>query len=113
MSQALSPLERLGLEVVAFTLLGSRMESALLCALLDAHGRVASYETLGKARKWRMVEGDMPSRNAIKVRVCLLRNKLEDVGLGANLVRNHENHGYSLPEPGRSLILERLIAEAS
>lgn len=108
----MTPLERLGLEVAAFTLLGSRMESALLCALIDVQGRIASYETLGKARKWRMVEGDMPSRNAIKVRICLLRSKLEDVGIGAGLIVTHETHGYALPEPGRSQVIARLVEEA-
>jgi len=109
----MSPLERLGLEVAAFTLLGSRMESALLCALLDVKGRVASYDVLGRARKWRMVEGDLPSRNAIKVRICLLRSKLEDVGIGPKLIVTHEGQGYAIPEPGRTAILGRLIEEAS
>ncbi len=42
----MTPLERLGLEVAAFQLLGSRMQAATLCALLDAGGRTVTVERL-------------------------------------------------------------------
>lgn len=114
----MTALERLGLEVVAFTLLGSRMQAALLLAMLNAKGRVAGWETLGRARKWRMVEDGEPSRKSIQVRVCLLRESLSDIGFENVIVtaaRGHQRDqtdGYSLPEPGRSAVLARLIAEA-
>lgn len=108
----MTPLERLGLEVVAFNLLGSRSQAAVLLALMDVEGRVASYEHIGKARKWKIVQDEFPARNAIKVRICLLRESLEDIGLGG-LIHTHEGHGYSLPEPGRTTVINRLIEEAS
>lgn len=106
----MNALERLGLEVVAFTLLGSRMQSAILLALVDAQGRVASWEVLGRARRWKLVTNEEATKNAIKVRICLLRQSLIDIGLG-DLIQTHPG-GYSLPEPGRTEIITRLIEEA-
>jgi hypothetical protein len=107
-----SALERLGLEVVAYTLLGSRMTASVLLTLLDANGRQTSHHQIGNARRWRMEknEGEV-SRKCIQVRVCVLRDALNDLGLGGVIVTHDE--GYSLPEPGRSAVLNRLISEAS
>lgn len=109
----MSPLERLGLEVAAFQLLGSRTKAAMLCALLDANGRVLSVDQLAAARPW--MDADVTdARNVIKTRICLLREALQDVGLGAPILTasGRETGGYLLPEPGRSAIFTRLIEVA-
>lgn len=114
----LSTLERLGLEVVAFTMLGSRMQSALLLALLDANGRTVGWETLGQARKWRMTGDTEATKNAIKVRISLLRESLDDIGFPDAIVtsphdKHHPSLGYSIPAGKRTAILDRLIEEAN
>jgi hypothetical protein len=115
----MTPLERLGLEVVAFTLLGSRWQAAMLIALLEANGRVLSYRTLASARAWRNnAEDSEASRNGTRIRVCFLRRSLEDLGFWDVIVTAprpsllDKSPGYSLPEPGRSAIMARLIEEA-
>ena len=108
----MSALERLGLEVVAYTLLGSRMMASVLLTLLDANGLQASHDRIASARCWRMEKNDGDvSRKGVQVRVCVLRDALADLGFSGVIVTHDE--GYSLPEPGRSEILNRLIAEAS
>lgn len=113
----MTPLERLGLEVVAYTLLGSRMTAALLLVLLDADGRQVSVEALAGARVWRYREAET-SRKGLMVRICVLRSHLADLGFpdavktcGKETVLCPAT-GYSLPEPGRSAIMARLIEEA-
>lgn len=108
----MSPLERLGLEVCAFTLLGSRGRAALLMALINGAGAAISYDALKEARAWRFpqYEGD-PSNKGVQVRMVRLREALEDVGLGGVILTQPE--GYALPEPGRSRVIERLIEEAA
>lgn len=114
----MSPLERLGLEVAAYNLLGSRTQAATLLCLVDADGRCVSAEQLALAKGWRagLTEATV---GTVKTRICLLRESLEDVGLHG-LVRTVQPHGprypadgYILPEPGRSLLIERLTEEAS
>ena len=110
----MSPLERLGLEVAAFQLLGSRMKAATLCALLDADGRTVTVERLSQARPW--MDSDLTdARNVIKTRICLLRETLADVGLGGLIVTagGRDKGGYSIPEPGRTAILARLVEVAA
>jgi len=115
----MTPLERLGVEVVAFTLLGSRWQAAMLIALLEANGRVLSYRTLASAKAWRNNQEDSEaSRNGTRIRVCFLRRSLEDLGFWSVIVtappteHGGKSPGYSLPEPGRSAIMARLIEEA-
>lgn len=110
----MSPLERLGLEVAAFQLLGSRTKAAMLCALMDANGRVLSVDQLAAARPW-MDQNVANARNVIKTRICLLRETLDDVGLGSPILTasGRVSGGYSLPEPGRSVVLARLIEVAA
>lgn len=108
----MSPLERLGCEVVAFNLLGSRSQAAVLLSLLDANGRPVSWDRIARARRWRMEEEGEIARRAVKTRVCLLRESLDDIGLG-NLIQTCPGTGYALPEPGRSEILSRLMEEAA
>lgn len=110
----MTPLERLGLEVAAFQLLGSRMKEATLCALLDAGGRTVTVERLSQARPW--MDSDLTdARNVIKTRICLLRETMEDVGLGGLIVTagGRDKGGYAIPEPGRTAILERLVEVAA
>lgn len=108
----MTALEKLGLEVAAYTLLGSRGRSSLLMALIDGGGAAVSYDTLRNARAWRMPEyEDSAGNKGVQVRMVRLREALEDVGLGGLIVTQPE--GYALPEPGRSAVLDRLIAEAS
>lgn len=109
----MTALERLGLEVAAYTLLGSRAQAALLCAMLDASGRPVPWLALAAARPWRrtVVETNI---KAIHVRIHLLRDAMEDVGL-AGLVKTVEGGeilAYALPEPGRTQVLARLIEVA-
>lgn len=113
----MNALERLGLEVAAFNLLGSRGKAALLCCLIDANGRTVSYDVLKDARAWRMPRFDETTAKGLKARVCYLREALEDVGLHGLIVtdrddRNAPARGYALPEPGRSAVISRLIEEA-
>lgn len=107
-------LERLGLEVAAFQLLGTRMKAAMLCALLDADGRTVSAEHLAVARPWKGQEVT-DTGNVIKTRICLLRETLEDVGLGGLIITagGRDKGGYSLPEPGRAAVMARLIELAA
>jgi hypothetical protein len=116
---SLKPLERLGLEVVAFTLLGSRWQAAMLLTLLDANGQICGWRRLAAARAWRNNTEDSDStRNGTRIRICFLRRSLEDLGLDGVIVTAprasviDRADGYSLPEPGRSAVLARLIEEA-
>jgi DNA-binding response OmpR family regulator len=109
----MSPLERLGLEVAAYQILGSRSQAALLCALIDAKGAVLSWEQLAAARPWKM-RSDETTSQVIKTRVCLLRQSMDDVGLGG-LVKTagrKEGVAYHLPDPGRTEVIVRLVEEA-
>ena len=95
-------LERLGLEVAAFQLLGSRTQAATLCALLAA------------GRAW--MQADLTdTANVIKTRICVLRESLADVGLGGLITTagGREKGGYALPDPGRSAVMARLIEVAA
>jgi hypothetical protein len=114
----MNALERLGLEVVAFNLLGSRMMASLLLVLLDGNGRQVGFQTLADARQWRRRENDVPTVAGLRTRICVLRGALRDLGL-PDVIKTcgHETvlcpaTGYSLPEPGRSAVMARLIAEA-
>lgn len=110
----MTPLERLGLEVAAFQLLGSRTKAATLCALLEANGRTVGVENLASVRPW-MAQELTDARNVIKTRICLLRESLDDVGLGGLVVTapGRDTGGYAVPEPGRTAILARLIEAAA
>lgn len=108
----MTALERLGLEVAAYNLLGSRGRSALLIALLDGCGTTVGPETLKNARAWKMPQFEDSGDAGIRVRVARLREAMEDVGLGG-LIETRGGNAYALPEPGRSKVVERLIAEAS
>lgn len=108
----MSPLERLGLEVVAFTLIGRRMEASVLLVLIDADGSLCSHSKLGTARRWRMIEDVETNRGAIKTRICLLRQCLDDLGFPNAIETDPEGNGYTLPKPMREMILTRLIEEA-
>lgn len=114
----MNPLERLGLEVVAFNMLGSRMMASLLLVLLDGKGRQVGFQTLADARQWRKRENDVPTTAGLRTRICVLRRALSDLGFD-NVIKTcgHETVlcpavGYSLPEPGRTAILNRLIEES-
>lgn len=114
----MNALERLGLEVAAFNLLGSRMMASLLLVLLDGNGKQVGFQTMADARQWRRRENDQPSIAGLRTRICVLRGALADLGF-PNVIKTIGNEtvlcpatGYSLPEPGRSLVLARLIEEA-
>lgn len=107
-----SRLERLGLEVCAYTLLGSRGRGALLMALIDANGRTVTYDRLTDARAWRMPHyEDAAGKNGLKTRMCRLREAMEDIGLGGLIVT--QDGGYALPQPARDVVVDRLMAEAA
>jgi len=108
----MTALERLGLEVAAFQLLGTRSKAATLCALINAAGVAITYDAIANARVW-MGEHDAANPvNVARTRVCLLRESLEDVGLG-DVIQNIKGHGYALQEPGRSRVLARLVEVAA
>ena len=109
----MTPLERLGLEVAAFTLLGSRSQAAALCALLDAEGRYLDWDQIAAARPWRF-SGNEPTEGALKTRISLLRDSLSDVGLDDVVVNAGRREGarYAIPEPARSAVIARLVDEA-
>lgn len=110
----MTPLERLGLEVAAFTLLGSRSQAAALCALLDAEGRYLDWDQIAAARPWRF-SGSEPTEGALKTRISLLRSSLADVGLDDVVVSAGRREGarYAILEPARSAVIARLVDEAS
>lgn len=101
----MSPLEKLGLEVAAYQLLGSRMKGAMLSAFVLSSGRVLSVDYLTKVKPWLHQELTDP-RNVIKSRVCLLRESLDDVGLGR--VIETVPGGYMLPTERRQAVMDRL-----
>jgi hypothetical protein len=108
----MSRLERLGLEVCAYTLLGSRGRSALLMGLIDGGGAAVSYDALKEARAWQMPHyEDSAGVRGLQVRMSRLREAMEDVGLGGLIVTQPE--GYALPEPGRSQVIARLVEAAN
>lgn len=106
----MTPLERLGLEVAARSLLGHRGNAILLRALIEANGRTVSKAALNEVRA---VKGYLngATSNAVRVRLCWLKAALADVGLSGVIV-NHFGQGYALPEPGRTAVIARLIEEA-
>jgi hypothetical protein len=107
-----SPLERLGLEVSAYTLLGSRGRASLIMALLHGSGASVSLEALHQAKAWKMPrDEDSFNKKAVQVRICWLREAMSDVGLGG-LIETTDG-GYALPEPGRSRVISRLVEEAT
>lgn len=113
----MSPLEKLGLEVAARTLLGGRGRAALVYALIDANGQNVSPEALTDARSKNCSYG-IAGSTGIKVRMSKLRAALADIGLPGIIItqpydKHHKSAGYALPEPGRSALIERLIEEAS
>lgn len=108
----MSPLERLGLEVAAYQLLGSRTKAAVLRALIEARGVSLPPEAIARARPWKEELDAESSRNVVKTRICLLRETMEDVGLGG-LIITHSGCRYALPEPGRSDVIARLMEEAA
>lgn len=108
----MTPLEKLGLEVAAYQILGSRASAATLCALLLANGRVLSDEHLADVRPWLQPKSDCPS-GAVKVRISLLRNRLEDVGLGGSVIVTVRGQGYALAANRREEVLARLIEVAT
>lgn len=108
----MNTLERLGLEVAAYQLLGTRTKAATLCALLNAAGVAISYDAIANARVWMGQCDAADPGNVAKTRICLLRESLEDVGLGG-VIQTQRGFGYVLPEPGRSVVMERLIEVAA
>jgi hypothetical protein len=113
----MTALERLGLEVVAFDLLGSRAMAATLLMLLDGNGRQVGFEALASARQWRKSYNDVPTVAGLRTRICVLRSALADLGLpgviktcGVETVKCPAV-GYALPEPGRSRVMARLMEE--
>lgn len=108
----MTPLEKLGLEVAAFRLLGSREKAASLCALLHAQGRILTYETLANVRaNDTFLTTSARPEQVVKTRICFVRESLDDVGL-EDVVKTHASVGYSLPEPGRTAVIDRLIEVA-
>lgn len=105
----MSPLEKLGLEVAAYQLLGSRTKAAMLCAFIMSNGRVLSVDTLAKVRPWLHQELTNPA-NAVKTRIHYLRDSMEDVGLGGSILT--AQGGYVLPADLKQPIIDRLIEVA-
>lgn len=114
----MSPLERLGLEVAAYTLLGSRSSAAALMVLVEANGAPLHWRAIDAARAWKMRREPTEQMGAVKTRICLLRSALDDIGIADPIVcigprrRGDEDLSYALPEPGRTAVIERLIEEA-
>lgn len=107
----MSPLEKLGLEVAAYQLLGSRMQASILCALLLAEGRILSPDQLADVRPWMQRELT-DTANVIKVHICRLRDGLDDLGLG-NAIYNARKEGYAIHATDRERVIARLVEAAS
>lgn len=119
-----SPLERLGLEVAAYQLTGSRMTAAILVALVLGDGKLVTFDTLAAAKQYRAVV-EPASRKAVQMKICWLREALEDLGV-PNAIETDGSYrggvpkgqvrgsaGYYLREPARSAVIERLVEVAS
>ena len=110
----MNSLERLGLEVAAFQLLGSRGKASLLCSLLDGNGKAVPFEKLQEARANNYHQGKGQPFSGLKVRICLLREALKDIGISNAIITapysaNEKSIGYSLPEPKRSQVINRIL----
>ena len=106
------PLEKLGLEVAAFRLLGSRTKAATLCALLHARGSSLTCDQIADAKTWSERE-ITDVKNVVKTRVCLLRETLEDVGFPRVLQTDRANGGYLISSADRERIIAYLIEMAT
>ena len=115
----MNALERLGLLCAAERLLEHRGCGAVLFALIEANGKPVSYlqsaKTVSRSQPKTAASDDATLiRNAkasFKVRLCWTRAALADVGLDA-AIQTVKGQGYALPEPDRSKVIARLIAEA-
>ncbi|MGV3580015.1 helix-turn-helix domain-containing protein [Brevundimonas sp.] len=107
----MTALERLGLEVAAYQLLGSRTKAAVLCALIAGGGAAVSFSGIANARCFMGSSEATDPGNVAKTRICLLRESLEDVGHPDLIVT--QPGGYALPEPGRQQIIDRLTEVAA
>lgn len=107
----MTPLEKLGLEVAAYQLLGSRMQASILCALLLAGGRVLSPQQLADVHPWKRRELTYDS-SVIRVHIHRLRKRLEDLGLG-RAIYNARLEGYAIHPSDRERVMARLVEEAS
>lgn len=105
-------LERLGLEVVAYTLIGSRTSASVLMTLLDGGGASVSWSAISVSKPWRMSRDLVDSANVAKTRICLLRERMDDLGLGG-AITTVGGFGYAIHEPFRGQIIDRLLEEAS
>lgn len=107
---ALTPLERLGLEVAAERLLcGNRGLGRMLSVLLQADGQPVHPDRLKDAIVKKREVDPANSRSA-KVRISMLRSLLSDVGLKGVIV-NRWGEGYAIPDP--KPVIDRLRLEAN
>lgn len=105
----MSPLEKLGLEVVAGRLLQHRGQAVLLCALLD--GVTQKHELL--KHKGSRYECPTDGFASLRERVSRLRDSMDDVGMDRGAVVTIRNHGYAIAPEKRGAIINRLIEEAN
>ena len=109
----MNALERLGLLCAAERLLGHRGCGAVLFALIEANGKPVCYLQSAKtvSRQPPESQNKGSGSNSFRTRICWTRDALRDVGLDAS-IKTVWGEGYALPEPARSKVIARLIAEA-
>lgn len=91
-------LEKLGFDVAAGQWLElHRGHGRLLRLLVEADGAIVTYDELLRD-DYRQSQRDRQSREGLKVRLCRLRQALEDVGIGG-AVQNVWGVGYQLGVP--------------
>ncbi len=109
----MNALERLGLLCAAERLLGHRGCGAVLFALIEADGKPINHLQSAKTVSRRPPDTDSGASgaNSFRTRICWTRDALRDVGLDTS-IETVWGEGYALPDPARSKVIERLIAEA-
>lgn len=101
-------LEQLGLEVAGERLFhGDRGLSRLLAALVLAAPRTVSRLRLTDAVVQR--PRDLaPTSTSVSARICLLRDRLEDLGYPRSIIKNDFGQGYSITAADAETLINAL-----
>jgi hypothetical protein len=107
----MNALERLGLQVCAERLLGNRGTAIILMALINANGKPVKYTSPARIASRKVPYPDTPSEGSFRTRVCWVRSALRDIGFDG-AIKTTPGPSYSLSEPFRTEIINRLMEEA-
>ena len=102
----MTPQERILTEDAATRLLGTRTKGAVLTALLAANGRIMTRDDVASVPPRRHDWSD-DLRNLAKVRICLVRAALNDVGLD-DVIETVWATGYRITLADRARVMAAL-----